>query len=311
MRTIQQADPGAILVFVEVVKQQNFRAAARALGLSKSTVSQRVADLEEHLGARLLTRTTRSLKLTDIGASFHREVAPALDALRNAEALVGTLQARPSGRLRLTAPVELGHDLLGSVLGRYATQYPEVEIDVVLTDRMVNLVEEGFDLAIRVGPLADSNLVSRRLRMPQELCTVASPRYLAQRGTPKTPRDLAAHRCLVMTGAQTPSAWRYRVDGKERAFSVTPHIAVNSFTVLREVALADAGIARMPLRYAEGDLEAKRLRRVLARYSPGGRATLVVYPPARHISPALRAMVDLLVENDDLACAEAEAEAEE
>jgi DNA-binding transcriptional LysR family regulator len=291
-----RTDPGAILSFVEVVKQKSFRGAARELGLSKSTVSQRVASLEEQLDARLLSRTTRSVKLTDIGATYYREVAPALDALRNAESLIGQLSARPSGRLRMTAPVEFGQLQLAEALTIFATRYPEVELDLYLTDRSVNLVEEGFDLAVRVGPLSDSGLVTRRIGEPQQVRVFASPGYVRKHGAPQTPAELAAHRCLAMSGAREPTSWTFQFGGRLRAVSVTPCLAVNSFQVLTALAIAGVGVMRAPLRFAAAGLAARKLRELLAPHAPPARPTLAVYPSARNVSPAVRAMVDVLSE---------------
>ncbi|MFT3924522.1 MAG: LysR family transcriptional regulator [Myxococcales bacterium] len=296
MRTVRSADPNLLVAFVEVVKYRGFRGAARALGLSKSTLSQRVAALETHLGARLLSRTTRSLQLTDIGASFHREVAPAVDALRQAEALVGTLQAHPSGRLRLTAPIEFGHTMLGEVLARYALRYPDVEIEVQLTDRHVNLVDEGFDLAIRVGPLGDSQLMTRRLGEPQHRGVYASPSYLRRHGVPRAPDELKQHRCLAMSGVQSPAHWTFQIDGKTRMVPIVPHMLINSFQVLSGLARSGVGLVQMPERFAQEGMAARELRQVLTPFTPPARPTLAVYPSARNVSPALRAMVELLVE---------------
>ncbi len=276
------------LAFLAVVEHGSFRGASRALGVPRSTLSQRVAALEERLGVQLLDRTTRSVRLTDAGALYRQEVTPALDALSDAEATITDRTREPTGQLRMTAPYELGQGLLGPVIGRYTARHPEVRVVVDLLDRQVNLVEEGYDLALRVGPLADSQLVARRLGEPQRIGLFASTRYLDREGRPASPSELDRHRCLVMTGALDPTRWSFR-SGQA---SVKPTIAVNSFVVLRQLAEAGAGIARMPAGYAsEASLE-----EVLGDFAPPGRPLSALYPRRRHPSAAVRAMLELLVE---------------
>jgi DNA-binding transcriptional LysR family regulator len=289
-------DLNAVTAFAKVAEEQSFRGAARLLGVSKSTLSQRVARLEERLGARLLSRTTRRVRLTDVGESYYQAVAPALVALQAADSLVEDLRQRPRGSLRLTAPVELGQSVLGDALAWFAERHPEVDILVELTDRQVNLVEEGFDLALRVGPLQDSSLVSRRVSEPHAKRLYASPDYLARHGTPLHPAALAEHACLGMTAHTEARTWRLHGPDGPAAIALRPKILINSWGVLRDLAVAGRGIARLPELNVRDALAAGSLVEVLAAFAPPPVACYAVFPSARNLSPTVRVMIGALIE---------------
>lgn len=297
MRTMNDINLNAITAFLLVAEKQSFRGAARALGVSKSTLSQRVANLEEQLGAQLLRRTTRSVRLTDIGENYYRSVEPALASILNAERQVGEIQGHPRGRLRLSAPVEMGQCILGAVLVEYARRYPDVDVAVDLSDRRVNLIEEGFDLAIRIGPLDDSSLICRKISTLGPLRLFASPDYLKREGSPLAPADLADHACLAMSGAQEAVTWRLEGPDGTLAVPIRPRMTVGSWNILRELIVGGLGIGRLPDLTGMQEVADGHLVEILPDWAPQGDACYAVYPGGRNPSPALRAMVDLLSEH--------------
>lgn len=291
-----KTDLNAVAVFLKVVEMQSFRAAARALELPKSTVSLKLAQLEDRLGVRLLERTTRSLHLTDAGAAYHRQLVPAFDALNEAERAVTELQSSPSGRLRITTTVEFGQysGVVSDVLAEYLRLYPAVELAVELSDRRVNLIEEGFDVAIRAGVLEDSTLIARRLGSGGTFRIYASPSYLRERGVPKRPSDLASHDCMVMTNQSHPTNWQFRGKRKPIVVGIRPRLAVNSFLVLRAVTVAGRGLARLPAYIGDPLCESGALTTVLDDFALPAWQWHAVYPSARNLSPKVRALIDLL-----------------
>ena len=288
------ADLNAVACFAKVVELESFRAAATALGVPKSTLSRKVAELEDTLGARLLERTTRRLRLTDAGRSYYQRVGPALDTLSEAERALEEQSAKPAGRLRLTMSMEGGQAVLGPILAEYLAQYPDVQLQVELMDRRVDLVEEGFDVAIRAGALADSTLIARRLGAPGSLRVYASRDYLKRRGTPRHPRELAEHTCMVMTGQSSPLTWTFQHRGKPLPVKVRAHVEANSFKLLAELVAAGHGIARLPDYMAAEPLEADGLRSILDGFAQPPMPWHVLYPSSRNLSPKVRALVELL-----------------
>lgn len=280
-------------VFVEVVRQGSFSAAARHLGMPKSSVSRRVAHLERALGVELLTRTTRQLRLTEAGTDLYERVAPALDRLEDAARSMEERQTTPRGLLRVTAPMDLNHDFLAEMVGAFVQRHPDVRVDVLITNRVVDLVGEGVDVAIRAGRVMDSaSLVARRLGSSDLGLFAASP-YLARRGVPMSVQELGQHDCVLFRSRGGVSRWDLQGPGGEESVDVRGPISADDFTFVQAAVRAGAGIGLIPLALApQGELV-----RVLSTHFISGGGTYLVYPRARHLPAALAAFRDHAVEH--------------
>ncbi len=280
--------------FVRVAELRSFSAAARELGLGQPTASKAVAALEEQLGTRLLQRTTRSLRLTDEGARYHATCLRVLAELDEAESSLATSGREPSGTLRVSAARELGQILLAPALRTYLESHPRVEIDLVLDERRLDLTTEGIDVAVRLGVLADSSLVARRLGTFERV-TAAAPAYLERHGEPSRPEDLAGHECLVMTGLSEPFRWVWHdAKGRSRSVQVSGRLRANSNLVMRDAALAGFGVIVAPRWLVQGDLEDGRLRAVLTAFESPRMPVHALYRGGPLVPLKVRSFVDFL-----------------
>jgi DNA-binding transcriptional LysR family regulator len=284
-------DLNALYVFAKVVQTSSFTAAARALGMPRSTVSQRVLELEERLGARLLQRTTRRLNLTDAGRIYYDHCVRIVAEINDAERSVTNMQAEPRGLLRVTVPAS--SLWLGPIFVDFLRRHTGIQLEVAFTDRVVDLVEESFDVAIRAGALLDSSLVAQKLGTIRFLM-VASPGYLKKRGRPRSPDGLTKHDCLVFNVGSLPRIWNLTQGTEKRAVAVTGALSVNEVDTLHDAAIAGVGIAMLPAYHCIGDLRAKRLERVLPDWDAAGEPAHAVYPSGRHLSPKVKAFLDVL-----------------
>lgn len=282
----------AMHLFVKVVDTGGFTRAARDLSLPKSTVSRQISALEGRLGVRLLERTTRSLRPTEAGRAFYERCARIVADVAEAEDAIMQTQHEPQGRLRVSAPVSLGVRTLGPMVGRWLAAHPKVHVDVSLSDRRVDLIEEGFDLAIRVGVLADSSMIARRLA-PAPMVLAASPAYLAAHGTPQRPDDLRGHACLQYEYART-AGWRLQDGGREVVVPVSGPLVANNGDLLRDAAVAGLGITLAPDFILAPELDAGRLVPILTAHAIPTSAVWAVYPESRHLSAKVRSFVDAL-----------------
>lgn len=281
-----------IRAFAAVADARSFTQGARKLGVSNAQISKMVARLENRLGARLLNRTTRDVSLTDTGQAY---LERARDLLQSFDDLEGSVrdQAGPSGTLRVSAPVSFGTNQLTRALLDFATGYPAVSVDVSFSDRLVNLVEEGFDVAIRIGQLPDSSLVARRLA-PVRLVTCASPEYLARAGTPAALENLAGHEAIIDTNARDPMVWRFGPHGDVREVRVRGRLKFNGAEPCVAAAAAGFGVTRSPAFAAADALRSGRLVPILCNFEPELIHVHAVYPHARHLAAKVRAFVDFL-----------------
>jgi DNA-binding transcriptional LysR family regulator len=287
-------DLSAMAVFARVVERESFTRAAQDLGLSKSAVSKQVRRLEDGLGVRLLNRTTRRLSLTEAGTAFYEGCQKALSEAEAAEQAVTHLAMAPRGVLRVNAPMSFGFLHVGPALPDFLSACPELSLDLTLNDRMVDLVEEGYDMAVRIGVLPDSSLVARRLA-PCRLLPCAAPDYLAARGRPALPEELGRHDCLVYSYRSGGLQWHFRGPEGVRRIKVAGRLRVNNGDALLAAALGGLGVALLPSFIAGEALRAGRLERLL----PGWReaeepSVYAVYPAGRNLSPKVRVLVDFL-----------------
>eukprot|EP00903_Cladosiphon_okamuranus_P001793 g1791.t1 len=279
--------------FVAVAQDQSFTAAGKRLGLSTKLVSKYVQHLESQLKTQLFNRTTRSVSLTDVGAAYLERCRPILDQMDELDDLVRERQGALAGPIRLTAPTGFGSTKLTEALIPFLQAHPNVELDMKLTDSRVSVVEEGLDLAVRIGALQDSALIARKLAdMP--LVLSASPEYLNRNGRPRSPEALATHTCLVNSNQMEPNIWRFYRSGKEHVVRMQGAVTSNSPAALARMAVGGLGIAMSPFYPVETALREGRLERVLPDYTTDTYGVYALYPPNRHLTRRLRALIDHL-----------------
>jgi DNA-binding transcriptional LysR family regulator len=283
-------------VFVTVVSRGGFARAAEVLGTSPANVTRYVNELEAHLGTRLLNRTSRTLSLTEGGETLYARCKSILDDVADTEGLVSSASVQPRGRLRINAPVSFGILYLAPLWPEFMRKYPGIEIDVGLIDRVVDIVDEGYDLAIRISRAGSSNHAARKLATSQNILC-ASPDYLARAGVPATPADLMEHRCIGYTYAATGDEWQLIDAGrKTHTVKVDCHMHTNNGDTARAAALAGQGVIWQPTFLIANDLRAGTLVRVLPEYSLPEIDILAMYPSRRHLSARVRVMIDFLVD---------------
>jgi DNA-binding transcriptional LysR family regulator len=287
---------GAIQVFAQVVESGSFARAAERLQVSTSAASRQVADLEAQLQTRLLNRTTRRVSLTESGRAFYERAVQLLADLEEAEQEAARAAVVPRGTIRLTTPVNFGVRHLAPAIAEFLAAHAEVRFDVSLSDRVVDLVEEGFDLAVRVGPPGSENLVARKLGETR-LVPCASPQYLAAHPAPKAPEDLAAHNCFTYEYVSPRNVWRFRdATGAERAVRIAGTLHSNNGDLLAEVAARGCGIVFEPAFIVGPDVRAGRLVPLLQEFAPPPAPIYAVYPSRKHLSAKVRRFVEFLVE---------------
>lgn len=290
-------DISVLQTYLHVVEEGSFAAAARRMSISKSQCSKYISDLEKSLGVRLLSRTTRSVKPSTAGADYYLKVKDILASLSNANEAVRSLSSSPSGKLRLATPVGYMMAVLRPHMLRFMEEFPDVQLDAVLEDRVSDPSMDGMDAAISIGWLADSSLVARHLH---DICVfvVATPDYLERHGTPVQPADLVQHQCLHFSNLRGSSTWPFR-DGEETIHQkIHPVFSTNNIDLIRAAALDGRGIALLPDHSVRADLEAGTLVRVLRAHALPPLPVHLVYPTRRHISAALRAFIDFTARMD-------------
>lgn len=286
----------SLTAFIAVVECGSFVQAARRTHTSNAAISRYIQELETYLGVRLLQRSTRKIALTDVGRDYYQRIKQILTDLDDADSTVGANNSSLSGTIRINAPLSFGTRYLAPLWGEFMEQHPSISLDVELTDRRVDLLEEGIDLAIRIGKLADSSLVSRRLATCHSILC-AAPSYIAQHGQPQTPEDLSQHQIISFATAANADAWHfYSPSGEEKIINVKPRMHTNNGDTIRAVVLAGQGIALQPTFIVAGDIQAGNLVTFLPNWSGPTFGIHALYPSRKHLSLKVKTLIDYLTQ---------------
>lgn len=280
-------------MYVAVVDGGSFSAAAEQLGISRAMASKQIFQLEEHLGTRLLNRTTRKLSMTETGRVFYERSVQIMGDVDEAEQVAGQMTRRPQGVLRVTIPLSYGQHRLAGILGDYAQAYPQVQLDISLSDRKLDLIEDGLDVAIRIGAMAQSDLIARKIGSERSV-VCASPAYLARHGAPCTPAELSHHACLGYTLSGSAAQWQLEGPAGPVSVSVSGPIKADNGDILRLAALQGAGILFQPHFIVGDDIAAGKLVRVLPQWQSAELGVHAVYPSRKHLSAKVRTFVDFV-----------------
>ena len=282
-------------VFCSVVDNNSLAGAARSLTVSPSVVSKQLAALEDRLGVRLLNRTTRRVSLTEVGAAYYERSKRIIADVDEAEVSVSQSHAAPRGLLKITAPTTFAHRHVAPYLANFIDRYPEVQIQMLVNDRIVDMVDEGIDLAIRIAQLKDSSLIARKLA-PNTRSLVASPEYLERWGAPQRLEELNDHALITLHPGSLINDWHFEVDGEERVFRAKGSILINNGDSILSAVLSGGGLAMLAAHMAGEHVKSGKLVPVLEEYVRDDVPIYAVYPSSRHLSPKVRAFVDYLIQ---------------
>lgn len=285
----------AMNVLTKVVSGGSFAEAARRLGVTRSAVSKAITQLEQELGARLLDRTTRRVTPTEAGLAYYERCLSIMAQIAETEAQIARLHDEPKGLLKVNAPMSFGTLYLGAAVADFMDRYRELKVELVLTDRMIDPLEEGVDVTVRIGAMIDSSLIARRISAARVLL-VASPDYIARHGEPTEPGDLANHKCLHYGHSTTVPRWQLTEQGAPLSVPVSACLSSNNGDTLREAAIKGIGIARLPSFLVGADIAAERLVVVLPEYPPQEITIHALYAPNRFLAAKSRVFIDFLVE---------------
>lgn len=283
----------AMNAFAKVVLSGSYAEAARRLGLTRSAVSKAVNELEQSLGVRLLDRTTRHVMPTEAGLAYYERTLAILAQVEETENQISCLHDAPRGLLKINAPVSFGMLYLGSAVADFMALYGDLKVELSLNDRFIDPIEEGVDITVRIGAMADSSLIVRRIA-PARMAVVASNEYLAKYGTPKTPADLRDHRCLSYSHSVSMQRWQLTQDGQPISVPIGACLSSNNGHILRDMALKGIGIARVPTFIVGGDIKTGRLQMILPDNRPEDLTVQALYAPNRYLAAKTRVFIDFL-----------------